>query len=105
LVPVTLIAAAATLAAAETKKPVTQWTCADFLSVDDQFKPKIVYAATAFAKGGKPAASVIDIDGTEKMIPRLVEDCTREPKASFWQRVKDEWKKVESEAKKVEKKL
>jgi acid stress chaperone HdeA len=94
-----------TVASAEVKKPIAQWKCADFLSVDDQFKPKVVYSATAFAKSGRPAASVVDIEGTEKVIPRLIDDCTKDPRASFWQKLKDEWVKVGDEAKKLEKKL
>jgi acid stress chaperone HdeA len=105
LVSFILIVAATAAASAEVKKPVAQWKCADFVSVDDQFKPKVVYSATAFAKGGKPAASVVDIEGTEKVIPRLIDDCTKEPKASFWRKLKDEWDKVGDEAKKVEKRL
>jgi len=73
----------------------------DFLSVDDQFKPKVVYSATAFAKGGKPRASVVDIEGTEKVVPRVIDDCTKEPGASFWQKLKGEWDNVEREAKKL----
>jgi acid stress chaperone HdeA len=105
LVSFILIVAATAAASAEVKKPVAQWKCADFLSVDDQFKPKVVYSATAFAKGGKPAASVVDIEGTEKVIPRLTEDCTKDPRASFWQKLKNEWDKIGDEARKVEKKL
>ncbi len=105
LMPFILIVAATAAASAEVKKPVAQWKCADFLSIDDQFKPKVVYSATAFAKSGKLAASVVDIEGTEKVIPRLIDDCAKDPKASFWQRLKNEWDKVGDEAKKVEKKL
>jgi acid stress chaperone HdeA len=105
LVPFILIVAATAAASAEVKKPVAQWKCTDFLSVDDQFKPKVVYSATAFAKGGKPAAGVVDIEGTAKVIPRLVDDCTKEPSASFWRKLQDEWDKVGDEAKKIEKKL
>jgi hypothetical protein len=28
-------------------------------------EPKVVYRATAYAKGGKPEASVVDIEGTD----------------------------------------
>ena len=51
LVSLMATAAAITTLAAKVEKPVTQWTCADFLSVDDQFKPKVIYWAAAFAKG------------------------------------------------------
>jgi acid stress chaperone HdeA len=105
-----VIACAATTAiAAGNKKPVTKWTCEEFLAVDDQFKPKVVYAATAYSKAGKPQDSVIDIDGTEKVIPMIIDDCQKAPQASFWQKLKGDWHKVEAETraemKKVEKKM
>jgi acid stress chaperone HdeA len=92
-------------AAADTKKPVAKWTCADFLGVDDTFKPKAVYWATAHAKAGKPATTTINIEGTEKVIPFIIDDCTKAPQASFWQKLKAAWKKVDAELKQVEKKI
>ena len=108
---ITLVVAAvaASASAADTKKPVSKWTCAEFIGVDDQFKPKVIYAATAYSKAGKPEASVIDIDGTEKVTPIVIDECARAPQASFWQKLKGAWAKVEAdvkaEAKKIEKKM
>ena len=53
-------------AAADTKKPVAKWTCADFLGVEDAFRPKLIYWATAQAKADKPEVAMINIEGTEK---------------------------------------
>jgi acid stress chaperone HdeA len=55
---ITLVVAAvaASASAADTKKPVSKWTCAEFIGVDDQFKPKVVYAATAYSKAVNPKA-------------------------------------------------
>jgi acid stress chaperone HdeA len=92
-------------AAADTKKPVAKWTCADYLGVEDSFKPKAVYWATAHAKGGKPETATINIEGTEKVIPFLAEDCQKAPQDLFWQKLKAAWRKVDAEMKKVEKKL
>jgi acid stress chaperone HdeA len=80
--------------AADNKKPVTQWTCADFLAVEDQYKPKVVYAATAYSKAGKPEAAVIDIEGTEKVTPMIITACEGTPRASFWDKLKAEWNKI-----------
>jgi len=82
------------LTAASNKKPVTQWTCADFLAVEDQYKPKVVYAATAYSKAGKPEAAVIDIEGTEKVTPMIITACEGTPRASFWDKLKAEWDKI-----------
>jgi acid stress chaperone HdeA len=90
---------------AEIKKPVTQWTCREFIALDDEYKPKAVYWASAYAQGGEPEASELDIAGTEQITPGLVQDCEREPESSFWQKLKAAWDKVESGAKKMEHKL
>lgn len=113
VVSLAVASVAAGAVAAETKKapqkPVAQWTCAEFIGVDDQFKPKVVYAATAYAKGGKPEASVIDVEGTEKVTPMIIDECQKAPQASFWQKLKAAWAKVEADAKaemkKIEKKM
>ena len=71
------------------QKPVSHWTCEEFLGFDDEFKPKAVYWTTAHTKGGKPEEGVIDIEGTEKVIPIVMEEYRKEPKATFWQKVKN----------------
>ena len=92
-----VIAGIATSAMASgNKKPVSQWTCADFLAVEAQFRPKVIYAATAYSKAGKPEAEFIDIDGTERVTPMVVAECTKSPQASFMEKLKAEWQKVES---------
>jgi acid stress chaperone HdeA len=52
---------------------------------------------------------VIDIEGSEKVPPLIIDECTKAPPASFWQKMKAEWNKVKAqaraEAKKVEKKM
>ena len=109
LVPLIMTAAATSTPAAEFQKPVTQWTCAEFLSVEDEFKQTVVYWAMAYAKGGKLEAAMIGIKGIEKMTTQITYECTMAPQASFWSRLKDEWKKIdaetEAETKKIEKKL
>lgn len=77
------------------QKPVSEWTCEDFIGVEDTFKPKVVYWAVAYGKGGKPEAAIIDVEGTDKIVPFLAEECAKKPKESFWQKVKDEVKKLE----------
>jgi acid stress chaperone HdeA len=78
------------------KKPLGKMTCEDFLAVEDTYKPKVVYYAVAYAKGGKPEAAVIDVEGTEKITPLLIEECKAKPKESFWKKVTAEVKKLKS---------
>ena len=77
------------------KKPLGKMTCEDFLVIEDTFKPKVVYWAAAYGKGGKPEAAVLDVEGTEKVVPVIIEVCKKAPKESFWQKVKAEFKKLE----------
>ena len=86
----------ATLALAQSsapKKPLAKLTCEEFLAVEESFKPKVVYWAAAYSKGGKPEAAMIDVEGTEKLIPVIIEKCKAAPKDSFYQKVKTESKK------------
>ncbi len=95
---------AAQAAVADTKKPVSKWTCEEFLAVQDDFQPKVVYWATAKAKSGKPD-SVVDIEGTEKVVPMIIDDCKKAPSDSFVTKLRNAWRSVEAEAKKLKDKL
>lgn len=95
---------AAQAASADTKKPVSKWTCEEFLTVQDDFQPKVVYWATAKAKSGKPD-SVVDIEGTEKVVPMIIDDCKKAPSDSFVTKLRNAWRSVEAEAKKLKDKL
>ncbi|GAB2883188.1 acid-activated periplasmic chaperone HdeA [Microbulbifer echini] len=88
------LAASAALADKHPKKPAKDWTCADFLAIDDEFKPKAVYWAAAYSKRGKEEGDMLDIDGTEKVTPMIITACTKAPKESFWAKFKDEWHKM-----------
>lgn len=102
-----LLAAAALYAQtahADAKKPVANWTCEEFLAVEGDFQPKVVYWASAKAKSGKPGG-IVDIEGTEKVVPIIVDDCQKEPSSSFMTKLKNAWRAVEDEAKKVKEKL
>jgi acid stress chaperone HdeA len=78
-----------------TKKPLAKMTCADFLGFEESFRPKVVYWAVAHGQGGKPESAGVNVAGTEKIIPVLIEACTKAPKESFWEKVKAEVKKLE----------
>ena len=82
------------------QKAVNQWTCAEFVGIDDQFKPKAIYWASAHAKGGKiHKSNVLNIEGTEKVIPIVIDECTQQPKATFLDKLKNAWQTVETDAK------
>src|SRR5262245_58445125 len=82
--------AGSTLAFAQSsgaKKPLGKMTCEDFIGVEDSLKPKMVYWAVAYGKGGKPQSAVLDVEATEKVIPVLIEECKKAPKESFCQKM------------------
>ena len=91
-------------ALADAKKPVSNWTCEEFLAVEGDFQPKVVYWATAKNKTGKPG-SVVDIEGTEKVVPMVIDECKKTPSDSFMTKVKNAWRSVEAEARKIKDKL
>src|SRR6266436_7635631 len=76
------------------KKPLGKMTCEDFLSLEDNFKPKVVYWAVAYGQGGKPESAGINVEGTEKIVTTVGEACKKAPKESFWEKVKAEVKKL-----------
>ena len=69
-------------------------TCEEFLALDEVSRPKLVYWAEGFNRKGKPEDAVFDVDTTDRLVPVLVDVCTKAPKESFWQKVKAEFKKV-----------
>lgn len=81
---------------AAAKKPLAKMTCEDFVELDESFQPKAVYWAVAYGKNGKPEAEAVDVEGVETVIPRVVRECKKAPKESFWEKAKAEWKKIET---------
>lgn len=95
LVPLITALSTTTTLAAEFPKSVTQWTCSEFLSVDDEFKSAVVSWATTFAKGHQPEAGAIE--ALERVTAQIIRECTMAPQASFWSSLNDGWKKIEAE--------
>jgi acid stress chaperone HdeA len=97
VVAASLLAGAAGTFAESPKKPLGKMTCEDFLAVDETIRPKVVYYAVAYAQGGTPEAAVLDVEGTDRITPVLIENCKATPKESFWEKVKAEVKKLKKE--------
>ena len=90
--------ALSSLAQAETtKQPVANWTCADFLAVDESFQPTAVGLGEAINKKGKVEDAVLDVDGIAKITPIVVTACKETPKESFVSKLKAEWEKVKKD--------
>ncbi|MCL4471633.1 MAG: HdeA family protein [Sulfuricella sp.] len=63
-------------------------TCEEFVVLDDVVKPKVVYWAEGFNSKGKAVDAVADIDETDKVIPMLVTECQKTPKASLLKKLR-----------------
>jgi len=98
------------LFAADAKKPVSEWTCQDYLLVEDTYKPQAVIEAIDYSKKMNKDVVTTDVIGQETVTPEMiVTECTTVPKESFWKKVKEKMDKlgkdVKDETKKIEKKL
>lgn len=69
--------------AADHKKPVTEWTCEDFLAVDSTFQPVAVGFAEALNSKEKPEDAVLDVDGIQTLTPVVVQACGTDKAANF----------------------
>ena len=85
---IVMIAGSAIAQTGPAKKPLGKLTCEEFLAFDETFKPKVVYWAAAYGKGGRAESAVLDVEGTEKLIPVIIEKCKAAPKSSFLKQVK-----------------
>lgn len=76
---------------AQPKRPIepkpTKMSCDEFIAMDDVVRPKVVYWAEGFDKGGKAGNSVVDLDATDRLIPLLVKECRDTPKLGLWQKL------------------
>ncbi|SDK28335.1 HdeA family protein [Microbulbifer yueqingensis] len=89
----------------KSRKAAKDWTCADFIAVDEKYQPKVVYWATANTEDGDPEAAILDIEATEKVVPMVITACKKTPKESFRKKFKEERQKVDREMKRDMKKM
>lgn len=83
--------------AAENKKPVSTWTCEDFLAIEESYQPTAVGVVEALNYAGNPEAEVLSIDGIEQVTPMVIDACKKDGKASFREKVHAEWDKVKKD--------
>lgn len=83
-----ILTSTSVLAAKAPSKPVDKWTCGDFLELDETYQPNAVFFAEGFTKTGKPVDGVMDVDGTLKVTPKVIEACTQNTQDSFVDTIK-----------------
>ncbi|CDZ76206.1 putative acid stress chaperone HdeA precursor [Legionella massiliensis] len=69
-------------------KQANRMTCEEFLALDEVYRPKVIYWTAGKVKKGNTEDINVLISGTEKLVPEIIEECKKNPKESFWQRVK-----------------
>ena len=73
-------------------KPSTKITCEEFLQLDEVSRPKIVYWFDGFNRRGT-VDETIDFDRSDRMLPVIVEECTKSPKHLLVKKMKFAQKK------------
>ena len=63
-------------------------TCEDFIALDEVSRPKVVYWADGFNRKGQVTDEVIDFDRNDRLVPILVEDCSKNPNSTLVAKVK-----------------
>ncbi|EDN7225509.1 acid-resistance protein [Salmonella enterica subsp. enterica] len=69
------------------QKPITSWTCEDFLTLDAHFQPMAIGFFDALNKKNNSENAVIDFDSIEMATPLVVEECMQNKNESFKSRV------------------
>lgn len=76
-------------------KPSTKITCEEFLQLDEVSRPKIVYWFDGFNSEGA-VDETIDFDRSDRLLPVIVEECTKNPKHLLVKKMKLAQKKTAS---------
>ena len=92
LLAVSSVALAEPSASRQSMRP--QMSCRDFLHLEDQAKPEIVYYL-ATRDEQRNGGHVLDLDTTDAMVPAIVERCKGAPTASLSLQVKAETRRHE----------
>ena len=71
-------------------------TCGDFLRVDDDAKPEVVYWLATRGGAGN-SGTLIGVEATDRMVPVLVERCKAAPTAPFAKTVKAQAEKPQED--------
>ena len=73
----------------------TKTTCEEFIQLDEISRPKLVYWLDGFDRKGD-AIETVDFDQNDRLVPVLVEECTKNPKHLLAKKIKAVQKKTAS---------
>ena len=80
---------------AKAASPSAKMTCKDFIALDEVSRPKMVYWIDGFDRHGN-AEEAVDFDRDDRLVPIVVEDCTKNPKHLLGKKVQAARKKIAS---------
>lgn len=73
--------------------PITM-TCEEFIRLDEMTRPKLVYWFDGFDSHGKQVVEDVNFNRNDRLIPVLVEECTKNPKHLLAKKIKAIQKKL-----------
>jgi acid stress chaperone HdeA len=83
-----IIGAASVARAAEQKISPAKMTCADFVQVDEAYKPALVYWVAGVDKLGVTGTETTVVDTMQPVVATVGEACQKDPQAKFMSKVR-----------------
>ncbi len=71
-----------------TSKTAAEFTCADFLDLEESYQPYLVGWAEGFSSNGTPEDEVLDVEGIDTIVPYVITVCQQNKSAPFVKKVK-----------------
>ncbi|MFM0201853.1 HdeA/HdeB family chaperone [Paraburkholderia fungorum] len=82
------IAAAQAASAQEKKVSPVKMTCADYVAVDEMYRPALIYWVAGVDKLGIKETDTIVVDTAHPVSETVAQACTEDPQASFVSKVR-----------------
>jgi acid stress chaperone HdeA len=70
----------------KTVRPETM-TCAEFLVLDKDVQPRVVYWLDGYSQGGAAKTEIV-VHSFDRPITVVVDECKKTPKETVWQKIK-----------------
>ncbi|WP_109481249.1 HdeA/HdeB family chaperone [Paraburkholderia sp. C35] len=83
------ISAAQTASAAQTKVSPAKMTCADYVSVDEVYRPALVYWVAGVDKLGVKETDTMVVDTAHPVSETVAQACEKDPQTPFKSKVRE----------------
>jgi hypothetical protein len=91
-----VLAVSALSASAFAASPSPKMTCEEFIALDEVSRPKVVYWAEGYNWYGQPRGEFVDLGETDRLVPVVYDECTKNPKHKLISKVKAAHKKAKT---------